>query len=75
MKTTRDFLTAADTSDEADLAVLMRTSMLDQPEGNRLHWLREIELALDGYGGERHAKAAERIHNVLRDLTNETRTV
>lgn len=51
MKTARDFLHAADVQEDEDLTVLMRSTMLGRPVNERLHWLKEIELALDGFGG------------------------
>jgi len=62
---------AAADSDPCELADMMRAAMLDQPGGAQLHWLREIHLALDGYGGARHAGAAARVADGLRLLEGE----
>lgn len=67
-------MNAAAVSEDTALGTLMRVTMLDQPAGERVHWLKEVELALHGYGGERNARSVERVGNVLRDLTAEART-
>ena len=59
-------MTLASTSGDDQLETVVRTSMLAQPVGTRQLWLRETELALDGYGGERKKSAGERILDAIR---------
>jgi hypothetical protein len=64
--TTRELMAAAPTTDDGQLEAIIRTSMLAQPVGTRQLWLRETELGLDGYGGERNKIAGDRIRDAIR---------
>lgn len=57
-------------SDDDHLTALIRSSLMGLQEGDRMNWLKQIELGLDGYG-ERHRETAERIGNILRRLVDE----
>jgi hypothetical protein len=70
MTDVQSFMIAAAKISDPDLKAMIRTTMLGQPDGERQRWVRQIELALDGYG-ERHFKSAERIANILNVLETE----
>jgi hypothetical protein len=58
-------MTAAPTADDAELQAIIQSSMRAQPVGTRQLWLRELELALDGYGGERNRALTDRIRAAI----------
>jgi hypothetical protein len=60
------FMTAAANSDDHQLETMIRADMLLQPVGTRQLWLRETELALDGYGGERNQALGGRVRDAIR---------
>lgn len=66
MTTTHELMKVAPTTDDDALESLIRTSMLARPVGTRQLWLRETELGLDGYGGERNKLAGDRIRDAIR---------
>ncbi len=68
MNRTQAFMVAATKTDDPELTVMVRTSMMNQPGKERLNWLKQIELGLDGYGGDGHTKRVERISDILRVL-------
>jgi hypothetical protein len=65
---THELMKAASTSDDGQLETMVRTSMLQQPVGTRQLWLRETELGLDGYGGERNKVSSDRIRQAIRNV-------
>lgn len=67
----RDLLRAAPTSTDDQIAVALRTTMLQQPVGTRQLWLREMDLAFDGYGGEPNKCAIDRIRQAIRSVAGE----
>ena len=69
MATTGELMSATSTTDDEQLETLVRTSMLSQPVGTRQLWLRETELALDGYGGERNKIATDRLRHAIRSVS------
>ena len=71
MSDARTFMIAARAASDAELTLLVRTSMLDRPSDERSHWLKQVEMALDGYGGAQHIKAADRVASVLQLLEAE----
>ena len=73
MASARNFMTAASGLSDPELMDMIRMSMLENPDEERLHWLKQVELSLDGYGGERHFSSAERICAMLRLLEEEVR--
>jgi hypothetical protein len=73
MTNAQNFMIAARNANDTELNGLMRTSMMNMPGPDRLGWLKQIELGLDGYGGPRHMSAVERIANILQSLERELR--
>ncbi|MGE4064953.1 MAG: hypothetical protein AB7E79_16430 [Rhodospirillaceae bacterium] len=69
MTTAHEFMKTAPALGDDDLAAAVRAAMLARPVGTRQLWLRETELALDGYGGERNKLISDRIRQVIRDLS------
>ena len=61
---------AAPAADDAQLESMIRTAMLSQPVGTRQLWLREVELGLDGYGGERNQAIGGRIRDAIRRVAD-----
>lgn len=51
-----------------ELATLINERMLKIPARTQRNWLRQLLLALDGYGGAQHAAPSEKIRNVVRRL-------
>ncbi len=70
MTNTNAFMLAGADSDDNHLTALIRSSLMGQHERERLNWLKQIELGLDGYG-ERHRDTAARIRSILRLLARE----
>lgn len=68
MANAHDLIRAAPTVTDDELTSSVRTSMLAQPVGTRQLWLRETELALDGYGGEANKPSIERIRQAIRTV-------
>jgi hypothetical protein len=54
-----------------ELSVLMRERLSATPEPQRRNWLHQLELSLDGYGGERQLHAIERVKSSLKILEKE----
>lgn len=54
-----------DLTDE-ELTNLIRERMLKIPEKTQRNWLRQLILALHGYGGERHLAAAARVRDAIK---------
>jgi hypothetical protein len=69
MTSALELMRAAPTSTDNQIIALVRTSMLRQPEGKRHLWLREMDLALDGYGGETSKRSINRIREVIRGIS------
>jgi hypothetical protein len=55
----------APTTDDDALESAIRTAMLAKPVGTRQLYLRETELGLDGYGGERNKILTDRIRAAI----------
>ena len=70
MTNTQTFMIAAGKVDDTELTVMMRNAMLDHPGSERIRWLRQVEVALDGYG-ERHALSIDRVATILHLLGTE----
>lgn len=68
MPSPHEFMLAAPTLDDDKLEAMVRASMLERPIGTRQLWLRELELALDGYGGAKNGAVAERIRSAIRQV-------
>ena len=68
MANAHELIKAAPTSTDDELTSTVRSSMLAQPVGTRQLWLRETELALDGYGGELNKSSIERIRAAIREV-------
>lgn len=73
MSTAHNFMKAGNALDDQQLTGLIRVSLLEQQGDERLHWIRQVEVALDGYGGERHLALTTRIGDILRNLELELR--
>lgn len=71
MTNARELLRAAPTCTDDQIAALLRTSMLQQPVGTRQLWLREMDLAFDGYGGESNKRSIDRIRQAIRGVASE----
>jgi hypothetical protein len=69
LATTGELMSATATADDEQLEAMVRASMLSQPVGTRQLWLRETELALDGYGGERNKIATDRLRHAIRSVS------
>jgi hypothetical protein len=50
---------------EDELAALIKERMLRIPVKTQRNWLRQLILALDGYGGEQQLSAAERVKDAV----------
>ncbi len=72
MTNTYAFINAGADVDDIRLAALIRAAFMDQHDHDRLNWLKQIELGLDGYG-ERHRETADRVRAILHQLTAEHR--
>jgi hypothetical protein len=68
--TTHELMKAAPDTDDDALVTMIRTSMLAQPVGTRQLWLRETELALDGYGGDRNRAVGDRIRAAIKSVSD-----
>jgi hypothetical protein len=68
--TTHELMKAAPETDDEALVTLVRTSMLQQPVGTRQLWLRETELGLDGYGGDRNRAIGDRIRDAIKRVSD-----
>ncbi len=53
---------------EDELGVLVRERMLRIPAATQRNWLRQLILALDGYGGERHLSASAQVRDAVKRL-------
>lgn len=51
-----------------ELAALINERMQKIPARTQRNWLRQLLLALDGYGGAQHLAPSEKIRNVVRRL-------
>lgn len=70
MTTPSEFMAAAATVNDDQLAEMVRTTMLAQAVGTRQLWLRQLELALDGYGGERNRVVTDRIRQAIKQVAD-----
>lgn len=70
MTTARELMNAAPTTDDDQLETMVRAAMLSQPVGTRQLWLRETELGLDGYGGDRNKSSSDRIRQAIRTVAD-----
>ena len=68
----REFIKAGGGLTDTELVSMMRAMMVAAPLTERRDWLRQVELSLDGYGGEIQRAAAGRVKGVLRQLEAET---
>lgn len=73
MTNTSTLMIAGANSDDEHLTALIRSSLMGLQERDRMNWLKQIELGLDGYG-ERHRETAARIGNIVRQLVDEHQT-
>ncbi|MCB0066433.1 MAG: hypothetical protein KDD77_04740 [Caldilineaceae bacterium] len=69
MTNAKELMSAATTAEDSHLESMVRTSMLQQPVGTRQLWLRETELALDGYGGERNRALGDRVRDAIQRVS------
>lgn len=53
---------------DEELAALVQERMLRIPPATQRNWLRQLILALDGYGGPRHLAASDRVRAVVKQL-------
>ena len=53
---------------EDELGALIKERMLRIPVKTQRNWLRQLILALDGYGGPRHLAAAEQVRAAVKRL-------
>ena len=51
-----------------ELAALINERMLRIPARTQRNWLRQLLLALDGYGGAQHLGPSEKVKNVVQRL-------
>jgi hypothetical protein len=63
-------MAAAPGLSDDDLAQMVRSAMLIQAIGTRQLWLRQLELALDGYGGERNRASSDRIRQAIHKVSS-----
>jgi hypothetical protein len=56
---------------EDELAALIHERMLRIPVRTQRNWLRQLVLAMDGYGLPHHLAAADRVKTVVRRLDAE----
>jgi hypothetical protein len=59
--------TGGDLTDD-ELAALINERMLRIPPRTQRNWLRQLLLALDGYGAPKHVEPSEKIRVVVRKL-------
>lgn len=67
MSNTLTFVMAGPGADDARLSTLIRSCYLARSPTDRVNWLLQTELGLDGYG-DRHRDTVTRIRNILRLL-------
>lgn len=53
---------------DEELGALIEERMLRIPKKTQRNWLRQLILALDGYGGAHQLSAAERVKTAIRHL-------
>jgi hypothetical protein len=68
--TPSEFMAAASTLGDDQLADMVRAAMLTQAVGTRQLWLRQLELALDGYGGERNRALTDRLRHAIQHVAS-----
>ena len=64
----REFIKSGGSLTDPELFAMIRerTAMMQTPE--KRDWAQQVELVLDGYGGEAQRAAAERVHEALKQI-------
>lgn len=63
-----DFVRAGGGLSEAELLALIRERMMKIPDATQRNWLRQVILALDGYGGAGQLSAAQQVRACVKRL-------
>ncbi len=66
-----EFVRSGDGLNDGELGALIRERMLKIPVATQRNWLRQLILALDGYGGAHQLSAAQRVRTAVRLLESE----
>lgn len=66
-----EFVRSGDGLNDDELVALIRERMLRIPAATQRNWLRQLILALDGYGGAHQLSAAHRVRAAVRLLETE----
>jgi hypothetical protein len=67
----REFIRTGGGLSESELTTMMRDRMLTAPVAVQRDWLRQVELSLDGYGGELQLSAVQKVRAAVKRLETE----
>lgn len=72
MLSPHDIMMIAPALNDDKLEDMVRSTMLECPLESRRPWLRNLGLALDGYGGAQNNASTERIRYAIRKIEKST---